>query len=54
MELSKKDTLTSKLLKFEPRLSAAVDDILKVKAEIKERPSAPPDGEELYAEASER
>lgn len=55
MELSKKVyTLTFKLLEFEPRLSAAEDNILKVEAEIKERPSAPRDGEELYAEASER
>lgn len=58
LELSKKvDTLTAKLLEFEPRLSAAEGNILKVEAEIKElkeRPSAHPDGEELYAEASER
>lgn len=58
MELSKEfNTLTSKLLEFEPRLSAAEDNILKVEAEIKELkecPSAPPGGEELYAEASER
>lgn len=38
------------MIEFEPRLSAAEDNILKVKAEIKERPSAPPVGEELYAE----
>lgn len=55
MELSKKvDTLTFKPLEFEPRLSAAEDNIMKVEAEIKEHPSAPPDGEGLYAEASER
>lgn len=56
MELSKNFyTLTSKLLEFEPRLSAVEDNILKVEVEIKElkeRPSVPPDGEELYAEAS--